>query len=91
MDRAGWALVVELDDRIGDPAPGSAALCIAGGRELVSASDALLKRHVGVSLQNLRTKVPKLQLTRGSRRVSLPTSARHVISAKMAGDRRFRA
>ena len=45
------ASVVELGDRIGDPAPNSDAVFIAGGRELVSASDALLKRHVGLALQ----------------------------------------
>ena len=59
-------------------------------RESISLIRELSAADVG-PLLNPRTKVPKLQSTRGSPRVSPSASARKVISAKMAGDRRFRA
>ena len=52
VHRAGRCVVRELQDGIGDPAPGHGAVIIAGGRELVSSSGTLLGRLIAVALEH---------------------------------------
>jgi hypothetical protein len=52
VQRSGRCVVRELGNGGGDPAPGARAIVVAGGRELVKAGTANLKRLVAIALHH---------------------------------------